>query len=199
MSVLCATLHFITNSRDSGNPSGRKQLPNWVLPNVAKKVKFAGRSRDCSEKDIFETTLFNQTKLRIFYCTRTHSQAAQVFKEFEKTPFAAKTCAIVVGARKQLCLNTLVNTRPINFIDLACHNLLSTSDDKCSFYNTQKKEELSKFIGDNLSSFDIESLRQNGMQKNICPYFTMKKLLPRSNVNIYNQLLACHITLSVYN
>lgn len=46
--------------------------------------------------------------LRIFYCSRTHSQLAQFVKEIQKTEFAADIRLVSLASRSNMCINDSV-------------------------------------------------------------------------------------------
>ena len=43
--------------------------------------------------------------LKVFYCSRTHSQLSQFVKELRKTVFAQKVRVVCLGSRKNMCIN----------------------------------------------------------------------------------------------
>ena len=46
--------------------------------------------------------------LRIFYCSRTHSQLAQFVKEIQKTEFASDIRLVSLASRSNMCINDSV-------------------------------------------------------------------------------------------
>jgi len=53
-----------------------------------------------------------RTPWRIYYCSRTHSQLAQVVGEVRKTAFAKQLGVVSLGSRKALCTNEAVRGAP---------------------------------------------------------------------------------------
>lgn len=52
-----------------------------------------------------------EVRLKIYFCSRTHSQLSQFIKELRKTKFASELKVVSLGSRKIFCINegTIVN------------------------------------------------------------------------------------------
>lgn len=52
-----------------------------------------------------------EARLKIYFCSRTHSQLSQFIKELRKTRFASELKVAILGSRKIFCINegTLIN------------------------------------------------------------------------------------------
>ena len=48
--------------------------------------------------------------LKVFYCSRTHSQLSQFVKELRKTVFAQRVRVVCLGSRKNMCINEGLST-----------------------------------------------------------------------------------------
>lgn len=46
-----------------------------------------------------------ETRLKIYFCSRTHSQLSQFIKELKKTKFASELKVVSLGSRKNFCIN----------------------------------------------------------------------------------------------
>lgn len=46
-----------------------------------------------------------EEKLKVYFCSRTHSQLSQFIKELRKTVFANEMKAVCLGSRKNFCIN----------------------------------------------------------------------------------------------
>lgn len=46
-----------------------------------------------------------ESRLKIYFCSRTHSQLSQFMKELEKTKFARELKVVCLGSRKNFCIN----------------------------------------------------------------------------------------------
>lgn len=46
-----------------------------------------------------------EEKLKVYFCSRTHSQLSQFIKELRKTVFANEIKAVCLGSRKNFCIN----------------------------------------------------------------------------------------------
>lgn len=58
----------------------------------------------------------DEEKLKVYFCSRTHSQLSQFIKELRKTVFANEVKIVCLGSRKNFCINEgLVNYYCIRF------------------------------------------------------------------------------------
>ncbi|KAK2552603.1 ATP-dependent DNA helicase DDX11 [Acropora cervicornis] len=126
--------------------------------------------------------------LKIYYCSRTHSQLAQFVREVQKSPFNESTRVVSLGSRQNLCINDDVKQlKNINKINDRCLEL-------------QKKDKEKK-------TSDGEKAPKRKKLLTGCPYYSYQQLLRfRDNVLLvvlpYNLLLhkstreACGIKLN---
>lgn len=70
----------------------------------ATKSTFASSSEDESDDDDGEGEE-EEKKLKVYFCSRTHSQLSQFIKELRKTVFANEMGVVSLGSRKNLCIN----------------------------------------------------------------------------------------------
>lgn len=113
------------------------------------------------EDDLYEL-LSSTCRTKIYYCSRTHSQLAQVINEL-------KTCknryrSVILGSRKVYCVNDkLKNITDVDIMNERCKELIR--DDTCKYY---RKEYYSTEI------LDIEELKMHGTKECFCPYYYTK-------------------------
>jgi len=69
----------------------------------ASKRSFSSSSEDESGDDDEEEE--KEKKLKVYFCSRTHSQLSQFVKELRKTVFADEMGVVSLGSRKNLCIN----------------------------------------------------------------------------------------------
>ena len=175
LALLCAALSWLTKPELRNKAAN---LPPWLqmgssfVPTTAKKARL-------------EKTSIEVKHLRIFFCTRTHSQVKQIVDEFKKTPFA-KTCKVgVLGSRRLLCINEKVRISADP--DEACSESLASKTSRCPFY---KPEEFTSFSQQN-DVYDIEDIRKQGVSKGVCPFYGMRMVLPGTDLVVvpYNYVL----------
>lgn len=132
---------------------------------------------------------------KIYYCSRTHSQLAQVMSELRKTSFFKPQkplqLATSIASRGHLCINPKVNSLTSNTaISQACQDLLE-SESGCPYYNPAKafQQHLDTLEARHIA--DIEDLLKAGKDHSCCPYFSSRHLLPSANLLAvpYNAIL----------
>lgn len=57
------------------------------------------------EEDGFDDDEEEELGLKIYFCSRTHSQLSQFVNELRKTVFARELKVVCLGSRKNLCIN----------------------------------------------------------------------------------------------
>ncbi|MBA0663788.1 hypothetical protein Goklo_003877, partial [Gossypium klotzschianum] len=102
------------------------------LNSKRKGNKFTVNSSSEEEEDEFEEE--EEVKLKVYFCSRTHSQLSQFVKELRKTIFANEMNVVSLGSRKNFCINEEVlrlgNSTQIN--------------ERCLELQKSKKKEISK-------------------------------------------------------
>ncbi|CAH3126080.1 unnamed protein product [Pocillopora meandrina] len=145
--------------------------------------------------------------LKIFYCSRTHSQLTQFVREVQKSPFSDSTRVVSLGSRQNLCINEDVKSlKNINRINDRCLELQKKNKEKkkadgektskkkkvtngCPFYMYQ---QLQKFRDHLLVDIkDIEQLVSVGEELHACPYYGTRLAIPAAQLVVlpYNILL----------
>ncbi|KAG2949411.1 Fanconi anemia group J [Phytophthora cactorum] len=135
---------------------------------------------------------------RIFFCSRTHSQLAQVVDELKNCPVSyldspedsntytkqLQTC--VLGSKRNMCVNRKVNRDPSQ-VDEKCRLALEGSS--CSYFRKRKKtNDLRRTVP---SVWDIEDLVKLAQKHRECAYFHAREALDHANIVFapYNYLL----------
>ncbi|XP_064085722.1 ATP-dependent DNA helicase DDX11-like [Macrobrachium nipponense] len=159
--------------------------------------------------------------LKIYYCSRTHSQLSQFVREVQKTVFGEDARVVSLASRQNLCVNeavtnlgnlSLINDRctelqrgkkgrtsKVDGDDVVCKKKKVTSG--CPYYKNTALEKLA----DNLllEVQDIEQMVSLGKKTKSCPYYGARYAVKDSQLVIlpYNTLLhkgtreACQIKL----
>ncbi|KAE8884292.1 Fanconi anemia group J [Phytophthora fragariae] len=135
---------------------------------------------------------------RIFFCSRTHSQLAQVVDELKNCPVSyldspedantytkqLQTC--VLGSKRNMCVNRKVNRDPAQ-VDEKCR--LALEGASCSYFRKRKKaNDLRRHVP---PVWDIEDLVKLAQKHRECAYFHAREALDHANIVFapYNYLL----------
>lgn len=135
---------------------------------------------------------------RIYFCSRTHSQLAQVVDELKNCPpsyleppdpsnpvaTALQTC--VLGSKPNYCVNPKVNRIPAQ-VDDKCQQLVQES--KCPYFRKLKKtNDLRRATP---PVWDIEDMLALAKRHRECAYFRARDALDHANIVFcpYNYLL----------
>ncbi len=148
-------------------------------------------------------------EVKIFYCSRTHSQLTQFAHEIRRVSLPPLSWAhtaegpsikepddqvvvkhLPLGARKNLCINagvaklgsaTVINER---CLDLQQPN--TPKDQKCPFIPNKENETLvNEFRDHTLARIrDIEDLGMLGKKIGICPYYAARSTIKPSEVGL---------------
>ncbi|XP_053964486.1 ATP-dependent DNA helicase DDX11 [Anastrepha ludens] len=120
--------------------------------------------------------------IQVFFCSRTHSQLAQVVREVKRTPYGQRIRCVSLASRQQLCINpqvrklTSVSLMNERCLDMAPKNkdAEGKSDSKCCVFRnanlTQHLRETALF-----NVMDIEELVGEGETLNACPYYAARE------------------------
>ncbi|KAL8659137.1 MAG: hypothetical protein Q9226_000601 [Calogaya cf. arnoldii] len=166
-----------------------------------------------STKDIPD--LETADKLKIFFCSRTHSQLTQFTNELRRVRLPGilefqdeKECSagavqqesnikhLPLGSRRNLCINpSVANTGSTTAINERCLDLQQSStpkEKKCPFLPNKQNEVLvNDFRDHTLAKIrDIEDLGALGKKIGICPYYASRaSIKPSEIVTLPYQLL----------
>ncbi|XP_010521523.1 PREDICTED: ATP-dependent DNA helicase DDX11 [Tarenaya hassleriana] len=152
--------------------------------------------------------------LKVFFCSRTHSQLSQFVKELRKTVFANEIKAVCLGSRKNLCINEdvlkLGNAVRINERCLELQKKKRPDISKLKNLGTNgrirrtkaylgcpmlRKHKLQREFKNEISQkgvMDIEDLVQLGRGMGTCPYYGSRRMLPAADLVVlpYQSLLS---------
>ena len=114
------------------------------------------------EDDDFKENRENEEEedfsLRIYFCSRTHSQLTQFVREVQKSPFASDVRLVSLASRANMCINQSVKSiKNVGLINEACLEMQKKKKaKKCAFYNASKIASVSD--QSLLQVMDIEEL-----------------------------------------
>ncbi|VVA95970.1 unnamed protein product [Arabis nemorensis] len=152
--------------------------------------------------------------LKVFFCSRTHSQLSQFVKELRKTAFAQNIKVVCLGSRKNLCINEdILKLGNVARINERCLELqkkknsqvskrknLGTSarigrtkaSCKCPMLRKHKLQRDFKAEIFQQEAMDIEDLVQLGREMGTCPYYGSRRMAPAADLVIlpYQSLLS---------
>lgn len=143
-----------------------------------------------------------EEELKVFFCSRTHSQLSQFVGELQRVKLPAglppeeqgpdtasaelteEVKQITLGSRKNLCINPKVNKlasqTAINERCMELQQSKTPADKKCSYLPTKEDESLVlDFKNHALASIrDIEELADVGRKLGVCPYYASRPAVP---------------------
>lgn len=149
-------------------------------------------------QDSLQPTLINESKVKIFFVSRTHSQLSQFSSQLKLPTFPSsidelkseRIKYLPMGSRKQLCINESVQRlNDIQAINKACQNLQQSTKDseKCEFMpkpfdddDNSRKKHLNDLVMSDI--YDIEDIHLMGKKMNICPYYSTRSDIPVAEI-----------------
>jgi len=122
-------------------------------------------------KDDLEDEVIQQPEqLKIYYCSRTHSQISQFVREIKKTSFDVKVVSL--GSRANLCINeSVVKLGKIDRINDKCLDLQQEKKNKCPYLQKDPNAALDFQANLMASVKDIEDVAVLGKRSGCCPYY----------------------------
>lgn len=169
------------------------------------KGKLATKKQDDDDDD-------DDGSIKIFFCSRTHSQLSQFAGELRRVEFPSsippdpdfedksdlskleeRIKHLSLGSRKNLCINSKVraleNSTAINERCLDLQQSGVAEDKKCSFLPSKDDEALILQFRDHALATvkDIEDIGKVGKQVGICPYYATRSVIKHSEVNTPNR------------
>lgn len=82
--------------------SGEEEI--WITKRKAGDVLNSSSSDEEGDEDQIDDEV-EKAGIKIYFCSRTHSQLSQFVKELRKTVFASTLKVVNLGSRKNLCIN----------------------------------------------------------------------------------------------
>ncbi|CAN8233350.1 unnamed protein product [Cochlearia groenlandica] len=181
--------------------------------NSKRKPTGAFDSSSEDEEDEKECSADEQ-RLKVFFCSRTHSQLSQFVKELRKTVFAKQIKVVCLGSRKNMCINedvlklenvARINERCLDFqkkkkSQVSKKKTLGTSvrvrrtkaSCRCPMLrkHTLQREFKAEIVQQ--EAMDIEDLVKLGRELGTCPYYGSRKMTSTADLVIlpYQSLLS---------
>ncbi|KAK4395254.1 ATP-dependent DNA helicase DDX11 [Sesamum angolense] len=154
-----------------------------------------------------------EAQLKIYFCSRTHSQLSQFMKELRKTKFASELKVVCLGSRKNFCINedvlklgnaTRINERCLE-LQKSKKNEVSKmkklgagkrvrgnkASSGCPMLRRRKIKELRNELIQ-LEALDIEDLVHIGRNLGSCPYYGSRRMVHIADLVVlpYQSLLS---------
>ncbi|KAK4765276.1 hypothetical protein SAY86_026366 [Trapa natans] len=192
-------------SEDDGITGGGK----WKRKSAGVSIS-SSSDEDLNHSDIDD----EEGHLKVYFCSRTHSQLSQFVKELKKTTFANSTKVVCLGSRKNFCINedvlrlgstTRINERCLELQKIKKSNA-SKAKNLCTGVGTMRKKaasgcpllrkhKLQRQFKDQLSlqgAMDIEDLVHLGYSIGTCPYYGSRSMVSTADLVIlpYQSLLS---------
>ncbi|KAJ5566303.1 Helicase-like DEXD box c2 type [Penicillium sp. DV-2018c] len=146
-------------------------------------------------------------EIKIFFCSRTHSQLSQFAGELRRVAFPSsipgdldteskddvsnleeRVKHLSLGSRKNLCINSKVraleNNTAINEKCLELQQAGVAADKKCSFLPSGDDEALALEFRDHVLATvkDVEDIADVGKKLGICPYYASRPVIKHSEI-----------------
>ena len=165
-----------------------KKSQPWFMSTSSSEPSSKRQKMDDEEDILFDTPVTDiqpQEELpihvtKIYYCSRTHSQLAQVQAEFMKSAWSKDIHCTILGGRKLYCVNQTVNHLPTdNQLNDKCLYLQrnnSRGKSGCPFHHHQNEEFLQNEIL--LHNLNIEDLCKESQDLHACSYYACRSAIP---------------------
>ncbi|KAL5756122.1 hypothetical protein ACOSQ2_020868 [Xanthoceras sorbifolium] len=169
-------------------------------------------SSDDEEEDVSDVE--EEVGLKIYFCSRTHSQLSQFIKELRKTVYASEIKVVCLGSRKNFCINEEVlklgNSTRINEQCLELQKNKKNEINKIKNLGAEgrvrrtkgssgcpmlKNHKLQKQFRSKISeqgALDIEDLVHLGKNMQTCPYYGSRSMVSAAELVVlpYQSLLS---------
>ncbi|KAH3677241.1 hypothetical protein WICMUC_001822 [Wickerhamomyces mucosus] len=134
--------------------------------------------------------------VKIFFASRTHSQLSQFSSQLKIPNFPPSLNIkhqhlkyLPLGSRRQLCINEKVSRiKDLTLLNEACLDLQKgESENRCKYYPSQRQESMQSLaveFRDKVFTHvhDIEELPELGKDLGVCPYYSIRKGIPNSEI-----------------
>ncbi|XP_051147703.1 uncharacterized protein LOC127262888 [Andrographis paniculata] len=195
----------------------------FLLEDYDSEAENGGKSRSKSsgvddvlsseEEEKMDELEEEEARLKIYFCSRTHSQLSQFMKELRKTKFASELKVVCLGSRKNFCINEdVLKLRSSIRINEKCIELQKNMKERaskmkklgtgksvhcnkassgCPMLGRRKIEEFRNEII-RLEALDIEDLVRVGHEVGSCPYYGSRRMMPAADLVVlpYQSLLS---------
>ncbi|KAL5975897.1 hypothetical protein ACLOJK_020225 [Asimina triloba] len=174
---------------------------------------FSSSEDEDDDADWDEEGEVDENMVKVYFCSRTHSQLSQFVKELRKTAFGSVMKVVCLGSRKSFCINSEVlklgNLRRINeqCLELQRNKKQKSSKIKvsadggrirrtrapsgCPMLHKQKLQSQFRDEVCQQGPLDMEDLVQLGKRIGACPYYGSRSLVPKADLVVlpYQSLL----------
>lgn len=124
---------------------------------------------------------------KIYFCTRTHKQIAQVVRELKRTGYDARYT--VLASRRHYCIQK--DVREAKDISDACRDAIvsKVSKSKCEYYHRLSK--IGVYDQRFSINMDVEDLVKYSKSARVCPYFLSREAANHSEIILcpYNYII----------
>ncbi|KAI5073385.1 hypothetical protein GOP47_0011398 [Adiantum capillus-veneris] len=185
-------------SDDGSNADGKKQKD------------LANESTDDGSDEEAES----EKPLKVFFCSRTHSQLSQFVRELQRTSFSTALKTVPIGARKSLCINPEVSKLKHSFrINERCLELQRARDSRlsgekvlvnegkqakkkpggCPMMSKNSRQKVFRELVWESEVMDIEDMVKLGESIGTCPYYASRRMVPMADLVVlpYQSILHC--------
>ena len=197
---------------DSGNELGKDKTAatsnrfSATTQELMRKLQMAPGGPQHEEEE-------TEDELKVFYCSRTHSQLSQFINELRRVRVTSVELAyelqhseqlgapklaregdirhLTLGSRRNLCINPNVATiGSVTAINEKCLELQrpgTPTEHKCPYLPKKENEALVNDFRDHVlaSIRDIEDLPDLGKRLGICPYYASRSAIKPSEVRLF--------------
>ncbi|XP_057967880.1 uncharacterized protein LOC131157611 [Malania oleifera] len=170
-------------------------------------------SDDEDEGDKFDEEE-EEGRLKVYFCSRTHSQLSQFVKELRKTNFATELTMVCLGSRKNFCINeevlklgssTRINERclelqkneknevsKIKSVGAGGRIRRTNASSGCPMLRKHKQQKEFRSEINQQGVLDIEDLVRLGRRMGACPYYGSRSMVSAADLIIlpYQSLLS---------
>lgn len=202
-------LHDYDSENEGGNDHNRKSLVSNEL-GVSAENQALMEQMGYSAKPNEEDTDAVPDEIKVFFCSRTHSQLTQFSSELRRVklppaigPEVASDLGnedslredvkyLTLGSRKNLCINPKVtklrNPTAINERCMELQQSNTSPDCKCPFLPSKENAALTNEFRDHALARvrDIEDLGSLGKKLKICPYYASRPATKHCEVKYYH-------------
>ncbi|RZC00678.1 ATP-dependent DNA helicase DDX11 isoform X1 [Glycine soja] len=187
-----------------------KGLGSVVSKRKAVKTSFSSSSEDESGEEEEE----EEKKLKVYFCSRTHSQLSQFIKELRRTVFANEMNVVSLGSRKNLCINeevvalgnsTRINERCLELqkkkkneatkvknLKVGAGVCRTKASSGCPMLRKHRVQQEFRNEVSQQGPLDIEDLANLGRTMGACPYYGSRSLVQGADLVVlpYQSLLS---------
>ncbi|XP_029657509.1 ATP-dependent DNA helicase DDX11-like [Octopus sinensis] len=186
LSLICGSLTWLTKHRKN-MAKQRDALAQEIFKREQEKqtdwvsqhhlVSSLKRRRDEIEDSLHQISLLKDKELaldkpnilRVFYCSRTHSQLTQFIDQFKMTDFSGEFRLVTVASRQQLCLNEEIRNLPS--LNRRCIEIIKNKT--CPYYKASKSDLLTEKICSR--PLDVEDMFKAGKETGACPFYAARE------------------------